>query len=382
MKTLKVGKILQMNKLKLQLENFQSISKGELEFQTGLNFIIGQSNSGKSATFRALKACLCNPIGSQRYIKNGTSQSTVILEYNDNEIIWNRTSKSSSYTINGEDYEKTGKSDAFKILTEDLGFTKDDNDNVMNIEEELQLPFPFGYSKSDLFKLFENIFCVSDSAVILKSAKEHEDKVKTEISFLKEELSKNQTKINELELFKKEVNLSEILNYIAKYKRKNNKLVSLKEGLDIIRKANLLSDIDLDFSNCDFKDRLEDLENLIKIKNISVNVKRLHALSKILPELSCNATVNKINDYKDKCALKDEINKIQKLNEITLIKEEFTDKSLKYKELLKYKQSLENIKNAVISKKKKLQEIQSKLNIKEEKLKEYKVCPLCHKPLD
>ena len=46
------------NELKLSFENFQSISQGELVFHTGTNVIIGQSNSGKTATFRGLKACL------------------------------------------------------------------------------------------------------------------------------------------------------------------------------------------------------------------------------------------------------------------------------------------------------------------------------------
>ena len=62
-----------MNELKLSLHNFQSIAEGELTFQTGLNFIIGQSISGKSATFRALKECLLNRAGSQRFIKKDTN---------------------------------------------------------------------------------------------------------------------------------------------------------------------------------------------------------------------------------------------------------------------------------------------------------------------
>ena len=168
------------NELKLSLENFQSISKGELIFHTGTTVIIGQSNSGKSATFRALKACLMNPTGSQRFIKKGTKSSSVALEYNGNQIIWKRTPKESSYIINGEEYLKTGKSNAFKII-EDTGFAVDSNDTIMNIEEELQLPFPFGMSKADLFKLYENVFCISDSAIILKSARASEDKVKADI---------------------------------------------------------------------------------------------------------------------------------------------------------------------------------------------------------
>ena len=119
------------NELKLSLENFQSISKGELIFHTGTTVIIGQSNSGKSATFRALKACLMNPAGSQRFIKKGHSCAEVSLEYNGNIIIWKRTKSESSYEINGEKYVKTGKSNVFNIL-DNTGFARDYNDNIMN----------------------------------------------------------------------------------------------------------------------------------------------------------------------------------------------------------------------------------------------------------
>ena len=58
------------NNLKVTIENFQSISKGELEFTQGINIIVGQSNSGKSAILRAIKGSVLNPSGSQKYIKN------------------------------------------------------------------------------------------------------------------------------------------------------------------------------------------------------------------------------------------------------------------------------------------------------------------------
>ena len=46
------------NNLKVTIENFQSISKGELEFTQGINIIVGQSNSGKSAILRAIKGAI------------------------------------------------------------------------------------------------------------------------------------------------------------------------------------------------------------------------------------------------------------------------------------------------------------------------------------
>ena len=175
-----------------------------------MNFIIGQSNSGKSATFRALKACLLNPAGSQRFIKKGNNKSEVTLKYNGQEIQWERTPKESNYIINGETYYKTGRSNAFKILEEATGFNQDTNGIIMNIEEELQLPFPFGLNGSDLFKLFENVFCISDSAVILKSAKDYEKGVDSDISSLDLEEQKTTAKVRALEEFKEYVDINKI----------------------------------------------------------------------------------------------------------------------------------------------------------------------------
>ena len=184
-----------MNTLKLSLSNFQAISNGELEFKTGLNFIIGQSNSGKTATFRAVKDCLLNPSKAARHIKNGEKEAAVTLSYNENTITWKRTQSSSIYEINGQEYIKVGRSSAFKLLENETGFVLSSSGIIMNIEEELQAPFPFGMSKQDLFKLYEDVFCISDSAIILKAAKGQEEQVKFDISNLENESIKNNKKI-------------------------------------------------------------------------------------------------------------------------------------------------------------------------------------------
>ena len=270
------------NELKLSLENFQSISKGELIFHTGTTVIIGQSNSGKSATFRALKACLMNPIGSQRFIKKGTKSSSVALEYNGNQIIWKRTPKESSYIINGEEYLKTGKSNAFKII-EDTGFAVDSNDTIMNIEEELQLPFPFGMSKADLFKLYENVFCISDSAIILKSAKASEDKVKADIVAYENELNKNQNKLKELLDFKENVDLNKLGYYKRFLESKRDRIIVLKDGLPLIKKALRVKNFEVEEK--DFEDLLVIFLAKVGLKKELIKLKELHSLSKALKEV-------------------------------------------------------------------------------------------------
>lgn len=366
------------NELKLSLENFQSISKGELIFHSGTNVIIGQSNSGKSATFRALKACLLNPVGSQRFIKKGTKRASVLLEYNGNQIIWLRTAKESSYKINGEDYIKTGKSNAFKLL-EGTGFVTDCNDTIMNIEEELQLPFPFGMSKTDLFKLYEDVFCISDSSIILKAAKEVEDDTKVQIVSLENEIIKNKNKLKELLEFKNSFNLEELKekrNILSNY---CNRIVFLKDGLPLIKKAILIKDFEV--NEISFENKLTAYNEKNNLKKNIITLKKLHNVDKSLKLIEKPKAVD-LNYYSEKL----DILKTSKiLKEINTIKAEeilFENRLEKYKELKNFKNFLISLKATVKKKKEDLKKVEEFIENIEQALKEYKVCPLCHQPIN
>ena len=366
------------NELKLSLENFQSISHGELIFHAGTNVIIGQSNSGKTATFRGLKACLSNPAGSQRFIKKGTNKSSVALEYNGNQIIWKRTPKESSYTINGEDFIKTGKSNAFKLV-DDLGFVVDDNDIIMNIEEELQLPFPFGISKSELFKLYENVFCVSDSAVILKAAKETEEQTKSDIATLEAEITKNTHKLEELDNFKKEVDL-DFLKEKKKYFKENlDRVYFLKDGLSTIHRAYKVQNFQI--KEIPFENKLIEFKELRQLKDNLFKLKKLHTLSKELKEITVPETIDLTlyEGLKELCKTR---NNILKIKDMEVLEKEFINKLSLYNELKEYSLAIQNLKRNIKEKKIKLESTNELIKQKEEKLKEFKVCPLCHKPLD
>lgn len=403
-----------MNELKLLLHNFQSISDGELVFKTGLNFIIGQSNSGKSATFRALKACLSNPSGSQRFIKRGHNQAEVTLLYNGNEIIWDRTQKESSYIINGEEFVKTGKSDAFKILNDETGFTRDSNDVIMNIEEELQIPFPFGLSNSDLFKLYENVFCVSDSAIILKSAKEHEDEVKSEITSIELELNKNKSKLMALKDFKETVDINKLKKYKKFVSDKKDRINFLQDGLDIIKIAEKIYESNIEINEKSFISLIPPYYAALEVKKALTLAKNCHLLSKSFQELNKSFIpldekylslaklqsflmrvkkleelfipekdfYSKMSSYSSLVELKVTFEKLRKLNKIKIEQKEFSDKLIRYKELKKLKEEQNNINNKVKELRQKKEETEGIIKQTQSKLKEFKVCPLCHHELE
>ena len=399
------------NELKLSLENFQSISHGELVFHTGTTVIVGQSNSGKSATFRALKVCLLNPSGSQRFIKKGTKSSSVALEYNGNQIIWKRTPSESSYIINGENFLKTGRSNAFKII-EDTGFVLDFNDVLMNLEEELQLPFPFGISNTDLFKLYENVFCISDSAVILKAAKGVEDETKFEISTLENGIIKNNNKLKELQDFKEFIDLDKLASYKRFLESKNERILFLRKDLPVIKKAVRIGNFKVPEET--FEDKQVNYKDKVKLKRELIKLKKLHKVSKVVKEIevpkmldisiykenlkfskTCkilkqlkgfkaeeSSFSNLLNEYEGLQEIKKTCTVTKELEEVKAEVTEFENKIQKYNKLQTYLKSLKELKEKVKSKNEELKKVKEFIENVESALKEYKVCPLCHQPIN
>lgn len=180
--------------MKLKLENFQSIEYAELEFPKGITIIQGKNGSGKSAIFRAIKGLLTNPSGKSGYVKHGTNETRVTLDNNESSVTWVRTPSSCAYinNLSGEVYSKASKLDSRDIA--DLGFYFDSKDRVVNIHDTWSVLFPFGETDADMFKLFEDVFNISCSSLIIDELKKDESSYKGIISDLNQKIDTcNQT---------------------------------------------------------------------------------------------------------------------------------------------------------------------------------------------
>jgi hypothetical protein len=105
--------------MKLTGRNFQSWDKFEVNIE-GLAALVGPSDLGKSAVYRALKAVTRNEF-PDGFIKNGTNESVVTLQEDLLEATISRTSKGApTYLVNGNDYKKLSGSVPEDITS--LGF--------------------------------------------------------------------------------------------------------------------------------------------------------------------------------------------------------------------------------------------------------------------
>ncbi|WP_313756509.1 AAA family ATPase [Tissierella sp.] len=79
---------------KVILKNFQSHKNSIIEFDNQLNVIIGPSDSGKTAILRGIKWALYNEPSGDYFIREGTSECSVTLMFNDGTKIKRYRSKS------------------------------------------------------------------------------------------------------------------------------------------------------------------------------------------------------------------------------------------------------------------------------------------------
>ena len=399
-----------METFDIKLKNFQSIGKAELLFEPGVNLIVGQSNSGKTAILRAISAALNNPTRGKYFIKKGTASSEVAVTFEGNEIKWRRTPSDSSYEINGEVYKKTGRTNLFELLSNN-GFVRDDSGNVMNIEGEWDLPFPFDRTPAELFKLFENIFCISDSAVILKSFKDEESAVVKDKIVKEDKLTRINKKIDALEELNTEVNIEKINRKLDIFDKNCEKYKKLNEDLAKICNSEKYSTINLDEvtppveeSLTDYIDTMKDYTFLCKVVKRQKFYKSLpdsviigdtlekyaqvvtdyehvtHAVKLKDIDLSreCDVSGETLSEYLSvRDDYKDLIN-LEKISSFDLSVECTAEDSLtEYEAMLRDYKFIVECYDKCKALKQKYAKVDSRIEKLQSKLAEYKVCPLC-----
>lgn len=214
--------------MKVHIQNFQSLKDVTLEFKPGITLITGPNGNGKSASFRAIRALLSNPSGCSSYIRHGEKEATVTLENNGNSITWIRKPDTVTYINNntGEVFIKASKMDSRDLA--DLGFYFDEKDQIVNAPSEWQVLFPFHQSQKEMFRLFEDIFNISNSFQVIDSIKNEMQSNNKTINLLKSDLNV---------LDAQATNMNVVLRFIDKglldsYKNKIEAIKSELQDLD------------------------------------------------------------------------------------------------------------------------------------------------------
>ena len=124
---------------KIWLKNFQSHENTHLEFEKGINSIIGNSDSGKTAIIRALLWVFTNrPLGDS-IISNWADEVAVGVRFSEGvEIIRRRNKDFNGYILKNRD-----KQLEFKAIGTDVPeeIRQVINMNSINIQKQFDSPF-------------------------------------------------------------------------------------------------------------------------------------------------------------------------------------------------------------------------------------------------
>lgn len=141
------------NGVTVSIKNFQIIESATLNFEKGLNCIIGPSNNGKSAIFRAIKSLIYNEPGTDR-IRKGANSYAVGMQINNNIVLFQKGLKESLYKINGVVYEKPGRVQLEEVA-EATGIKElnlNGKNEQLNFWYQMEKPFLLDRSETDLFR--------------------------------------------------------------------------------------------------------------------------------------------------------------------------------------------------------------------------------------
>lgn len=217
----------------LFLRNFQSHKKTDLEFDPGVNVIIGSSDSGKTALIRAIRKLLKNrPSGDAfRSDWGGTTDITVKTEEG-NEVTWMKNNTESGYRLNTQTHFKAVGTDVPEEIQQAL------NLDEINLQHQFDSHFLLTSSPGEVAQHFNKVAKLSkidtSTGNVNKWIRDITNDKKANELLLKNS-EKSLAEYDYLDKFEIEVEVLEGLekNY-TKAITNFNTLVNLMNGIDLL----------------------------------------------------------------------------------------------------------------------------------------------------
>lgn len=372
---------------KIELENFQSHKNSVFNLDRGLNVILGNSDSGKTAILRAIRWVLYNEPSGDQFIRQGETFASATLHFNTGSTVKRfRSSSKNTYYLkksNGEEFTFDGFGISVpKEIIDEIGISKikldNGTDDSINIAQQLDGPFLLNEKTSLRSSAIGRLVgvnyiddahrkAIKDNKQILASIKSHNENKEnlykeiqkynylTEKENLLNKLKEKRNIISEKEIMlnnltnisKNLVSVEEEINIISAKLKNLGDLTSLEKNL------NVLSEKVYKYSQYDYLyNRNKNLEKDIDYnKNIIIKLKDLSQLEKnILKIENINnhyLYLSKINNYYVKN--KDDINSIKKsltnLSNLNTIDAKISDISEKLEIFKNLNLDLNNLKN-------------------------------------
>ena len=167
---------------KVIIENFQSHKKTEVEFVAGTNVIIGESDTGKSAIFRAINWVVTNrPLG-EAFRSEWGGDTRVALYTSEGHVVERiRTPSRNEYIIDGQVLKAFGTDppdEVGEILQID----------AFNIQEQFETPFLLSNTPGEVARMLNKAASIDDIDKAISGLKSSLNRINTDITYNEKQL--------------------------------------------------------------------------------------------------------------------------------------------------------------------------------------------------
>lgn len=162
---------------KVEIENYQSHKKTAMEFVPGTNVIIGESDAGKSAIFRAIN-WICNnrPMGDAFRSEWGGNTRVIIHTVEGDTIERVRTASKNEYRVNGRVLTAFGHDvpeEVMEILRTDSA----------NIQDPADPPFLLAISPGEAARMLNRAASLTDIDSLTSALKKNAARIESDIKY-------------------------------------------------------------------------------------------------------------------------------------------------------------------------------------------------------
>ena len=214
---------------RVEIQNFQSHKNTVLEFVPGTNVVIGESDAGKSAIFRAINWVITNrPLGDAFRSDWGGETRVAIYTAEGDVIERIKSSTKNLYIVNGKPLTAFG-SEVPEQVSEILRMDK------ANIQSQMDVPFLLAVSPGEAARLLNKAASIDDIDYTISNLRGEYQKVSNNIKFNEGKLKDYEEKIKEYDnipiLEGKLEQLEEAEKELEKHEQKLAKLTQLVAGV-------------------------------------------------------------------------------------------------------------------------------------------------------
>jgi len=269
---------------KIEIKNFQSHKTSVLEFDAGVNVIIGESDAGKSAIVKALNWCVNNRPGGDAF-RSEWGGDTEVSIYVDNLIV-TRLKKGMSinqykviHICNGKEqiYEGFGQSVPEEIQ-------KIFNMPDLNFQYQIDSPFMLANTSGEVAKYFNKIANLEEIDKTLLGADREKRKHEKQINTFNYQISEYNERILKYKYLDKIlIKYNGIEKLYIDYEKIENDLFALNKKIDdisgiehVLNKFKNIDKVEIEIEQAQsFIDAIEKSDNTIeKLFKISSSIKK------------------------------------------------------------------------------------------------------------